>query len=95
MPRNLPRWCTQQMLSALRPDGATGLGRELRAGMSQLSPAALNDLRAMFPRESGLAAQNRAQRLAQLDEAEAELDRARNEIEITRRALRADAERET
>jgi len=92
MPRNLPRWCTQQMLSALRPDGATALGRELRAGMSQLSPAALNDLRASFPRESGLAAENRTQRLAELDQAEAELERARNEIEVRRAALRADQE---
>lgn len=95
LPENAPKWLTADMLRGVYLDNATALGREVRSGMRRLSPAAIAELRASFPRESGLAAENRAQRLAQLDQADDELDRARNEIEITRAALRADAEKET
>lgn len=92
LPENAPRWLTSEMLERLPLDSATCLGFELRAGMTKLSRQALKELERHFPRESGLAAQGRQDRIAELDAAEAELDRARNEIDIRRAALRADGE---
>ncbi|MCR9161176.1 MAG: hypothetical protein ACE37F_13075 [Nannocystaceae bacterium] len=88
----MPTWCSPEMLQGLPLDSATQLGKELRAGTAKLSPAALRELASRFPRESGLAAQDRETRLAELDQAEAELARAQRELDLKRAALLSDQE---